>query len=146
VRALTIHLKISVCFATILLGTFFTLCWLVGDTTESHYMNLAIFVLGWAVGWLAGTLVAPYDPGETTLFMRLSKAISAFVSGYLVAKIDDLTKAVLAPEFLLQPLNGFRAMMFFSVAIVVTIVVFFARRYSDWHKTSGSLLGTGGKG
>src|SRR5215470_11365356 len=57
------HLKISVGFAGVLLGMLFSLCWLVGDDLESHYINVTVFVVSWALGWLLGTLIAPYDVG-----------------------------------------------------------------------------------
>jgi hypothetical protein len=137
---MTIHLKISILFAAVLLLTLFALCWLLGDMPADHYLNVAVFVSGWACGWLLGTFVAPYDPGESTLFNKLSRAISAFVSGYLVAKIDGLTRAIADPAFILHPLPGFRLMTFVSVAVIVTIVVFFARRYSNWHHPGASVL------
>jgi hypothetical protein len=131
------HLKLSIGFAALLLAITFVLCWLIGSDAESHYINVAVFVFSWALGWLLGTMIAPYDSGEATLFTRVSKAISAFLSGYLLAKIDDLTKALFDPGFILQPLPGFRAMEFISVTTIVMIVVFFARKYSDWHRNAG---------
>lgn len=133
---MTMHLKISIGFATVLLVVLFVLCLLEGDGAESHYINVAVFVFAWAIGWLLGTLIAPYDAGESTMFARVSKAISAFASGYLLAKIDVLTKTLVDPDFIMRPLPGFRAMVFISVTAIVMIVVFFARKYSDWHKVS----------
>ena len=128
------HLRISIGFAVVLLGMLFALCWLVGDDLQSHYINVTVFFVSWALGWLLGTLIAPYDIGEATLFSHISKSVSAFVSGYLLAKIDALIRAAFDPEFILRPLPGFRALLFVSVTIVVMIVVFFARKYTDWHK------------
>lgn len=128
------HLKISIVFAATLLVLLFLLCWRVGGDAETWYLNVGVFVFSWALGWLIGTLVAPYDPAESTMFRNISRALSAFVSGYLLAKIDPLVGAIFRPEFILQPVHGFRAIVFFSVTAVVTIVVFFARKYTNWHR------------
>ncbi len=134
------HLKLSIALATLLLAIVFALCWLIGSDAESHYINVAVFVFSWALGWLLGTMIAPYDSGEATVFSRVSKAISAFLSGYLLAKIDGLTRELFDPGFILQPLPGFRALEFLSVTAIVMIVVFIARKYSDWHRSTGETV------
>jgi hypothetical protein len=134
---MTIHLKISIAFATLMLLIVFGLCFVIGGDAQSHYLNIAVFVFSWALGWLLGTMIAPYDSGEATLFSRVSKAVSAFASGYLLAKMDELTKSLFDPAFILQPVVGFRALEFASVTTIIMIVVFFARKYSDWHRLRG---------
>lgn len=141
---MTHQLKISVLFATILLVTMFTLCWMVGDTPGDHYINLAVFVCAWATGWALGTFIAPYDGAETALFGRLSQALGAFVSGFVLAKLNSLSKVLVDPEFILRPLPGFRVLTFFSVTIIVTIVVFIARHYATWHRKASLTLEVSG--
>lgn len=133
---MTHQLKISVLFATILLLAMFALCWKIGDQPSDHYLNVAFFVCGWATGWAIGTFVAPYDGNETALFGRMAQAVGAFVSGFLLARLDALGKLLTNPDFILQPLPGFRLLTFCSVTIVITIVVFIARRYATWQRAA----------
>jgi NADH:ubiquinone oxidoreductase subunit 6 (subunit J) len=50
---------------------------------------LSYAVLGAAVGWCAGMLIAPY-PDEVERFAKFSKTVSAFVTGYLVSKVETV--------------------------------------------------------
>ncbi len=137
---MTHQLKISVLFATVLLTSMFGLCWMIGETPADHYLNVAFFVCGWATGWAIGTFIAPYDGSETALFGRMAQAVGAFVSGFLLARLDALGKLLTDPEFILRPLPGFRLLTFCSVTIVITIVVFIARRYATWHRAASLSL------
>jgi hypothetical protein len=46
-------------------------------------------VLGAAAGWCGGMLIAPY-PEEKERFAKFLKTLSAFLTGYLVSKIETL--------------------------------------------------------
>ena len=137
-RGIHPHLATSLGFAAVLLGVLFALCFEFGVDSESHEatapLNLAVFVAGWATGWVAGTLVAPYDEGEATLFSRISKAIWAFASGYLLGKIDPLFSSLRESKVIpLSDLTMFRILLYLSVTVIVMLVVFFARKYGRWH-------------
>jgi hypothetical protein len=135
------HLITSVGFAALLLTILFILCFQFSESgqalsdTNPVVINLALFVGGWAFGWVLGTLVAPYDENEATLFSSISKAASAFVSGYLLAKIDPLVTYLLDPKAGFSSLFVFRVILLISVTIIIMLVVFFARKYTDWHRS-----------
>jgi hypothetical protein len=46
--------------------------------------------LGASIGWAAGILSAPYGNKESNLFKAYGKLAYAFVTGFLVAKIDRI--------------------------------------------------------
>jgi hypothetical protein len=95
-------------------------------------INIAIFAAGWATGWVAGTLVAPYDEHEATLFSQISKGIWGFISGYLLAKLDPIFSSV-RDSGGLSDLLTFRIILYLTVATIIMLIVFFARKYTKWH-------------
>lgn len=120
----------SMITAALLAGTLVFLAVLIGESSSSRYINVALLVLGACGGWLVGTVVSPYDQKEEQTFLTYTKAFTAFISGYAVAKIDKVVEAIFAPEFLLQPLSGFRVIGFVSAFIIAMLITFFFRRYA----------------
>ena len=53
------------------------------------WLNILICIFGSIVGWSAGMLVSP-KTGEERQFSEFRKAISAFISGFVLAKLDLL--------------------------------------------------------
>lgn len=138
IRKMERPIMISYAFAVILLISLFVLCFeFVPDDVDYRRtisLNIAIFVAGWACGWMAGTLFAPYDENESKLFSQVSKGIWGFVSGYILAKFDKVYGILKDSGVIpLDSLSGFRTILFISVLIIVLLVVFFARKYSHWH-------------
>jgi len=54
-----------------------------------RWLNILICIFGSIVGWSVGMLISP-RPGETQQFSEFRQAISAFVSGFVLAKLDLL--------------------------------------------------------
>lgn len=95
--------------------------------------DLAILcaLLGIAIGWLVGTLISPYG-SETKQFATFGKVVSAFLTGFLVSKVDSIftllsrddyhnliTEHMVIRRFLIAVTTGFLSMM----------VVFISRQY-----------------
>src|SRR6516164_10178858 len=53
-------------------------------------INLVILIAGGLVGWVVGMLITPVSPKEQAVFSDTGRALSIFVAGYLVAKIDRI--------------------------------------------------------
>jgi len=97
-------------------------------------MALVAALVGTAMGWAAGVLVAPYE-GEEKRFRRFSKSIAGFISGYAVAKIDRVF------DLLLDKTNGAPAILDLRLQrtfwlslgcfVVTALIVFVARTYGD---------------
>ncbi len=103
---------------------------LIGESASQRYLNLALLILGATTGWLVGTVVSPYTQEEEAKFSAYTKAITVFASGYAVAKIDKAIEVVFAPDFLFQPLVGFRVIAFTSSCILSMLVTFIFRKYA----------------
>lgn len=61
-------------------------------TKEEWSLNLLLCLFGLAVGWSVGVLLSPMTAIEETWFTRYGKALSAFVTGFVLAKIDPLLR------------------------------------------------------
>jgi hypothetical protein len=102
----------------------------IAELWAQAYMNLALLILGAASGWLVGIVVSPYTKAEETTFSTYTKAFTAFASGYAVAKIDKTVEAIFAPDFLLEPLAGFRVIAFVSSFLLSMLITFGFRSYA----------------
>ncbi len=102
----------------------------VTSTPQDRYINLGVLVLGAMIGWVLGIVVTPYDRTESSRFAQVAKIVSVFLSGYLVAKIDPLVTRLLAPELILQPVNGARAVLLLGGLLSGLIVTFVFRTYA----------------
>ena len=116
--------------AGIILITLVILSFFIKENEEDKWINLAIVVLGVSIGWLFGMYISPYGKGEEQKFTEYATAVSAFVSGYLLAKIDGLITKLLSPEQILRPVAGFRLIAGFSTVIVTMLVTYVVRAYA----------------
>jgi uncharacterized membrane protein YqaE (UPF0057 family) len=71
------------------------LVWIASKIGGDFHLNLLICLLGFIIGWILGTLASPYSKTESTQFLSLSQAISAFISGYLISKLDRFLEVTL---------------------------------------------------
>jgi hypothetical protein len=72
---------------TVILGLIVGIVLLVHWEDDLGWLSAA---LGALIGWAAGILSAPYNTRESTQFRVYGKVASAFITGFLVAKIDRI--------------------------------------------------------
>jgi len=63
------------------------------DITDFAY-NLAAATCGLAVGTIAGIIISPSSKDESSEFSLLTKAVSTFLTGYILANLKDISKQV----------------------------------------------------
>jgi small basic protein len=73
----------------ILGGAAFATCIVISCFIPSWWLNVAICMLGFGLGWNVGFLLSPF-PNEKIEFQVVAKAITAFLGGFVVAKLDAL--------------------------------------------------------
>ena len=136
-------LIITLIIAIGIVGVMWYLCYRVGSNPPAdHLINLAILIASIAIGWLFGTFISPDTPDEEARFSRLGTAIKAFVSGYLVSKMDKLFTVIFDPDKLFQNLPMFRFLLFVTGLIVAALVTYVLREYVLPSPTTGAVTTT----
>jgi hypothetical protein len=77
-----------------LLGAaFYIFCFVIAFRIEPRsewWLNVLLCMFGGVLGWFVGTLVSPMTGAEETRFVQYSRALSAFVTGFVAAKLEFL--------------------------------------------------------
>ena len=81
---LRVNLKLTMSFTT---AAVFAICLVILLVIWRDSMILLGALVGTALGWAVGVLLAPY-PQEQKHFHRLSKGVAGFLGGYVAAKLD----------------------------------------------------------
>jgi len=88
-------------------------------------------VLGTAIGWLTGTMISPYE-SEKQQFESFAKVLAAFVTGFLVSKVNAIFDLLLKDEYRQLISNGMvlrRMMIGLTCALIAMMAVFVSRQY-----------------
>jgi hypothetical protein len=104
------------------------LCDLIHFGDWLAWLSLA---LGLAAGWAAGILFAPYH-SERDRFREYVKLVSAFLTGYVVSKIDRLFELWLDPAhglLLLNPIFANRVLVCVTSFLLAAVSTYVARKY-----------------
>jgi xanthosine utilization system XapX-like protein len=92
-------------------------------------LNLVILISGGLVGWVVGMLITPVSPKEQAVFSETGKALSTFVMGYLVAKIDRIFDVAMKKDDNVNALFVGRLLMFVSMFALGILATFVWRSY-----------------
>ena len=111
----------------LIVTAFLVLGWLLSEDVPQRIATTGGILFGIALGWLFGVFLSPYDERDQLAFTRAGKAVTAFLSGYALAKVDRLVDAMLAPALVTQLVPGFRALAFGSSFIVALILTYLFR-------------------
>jgi hypothetical protein len=119
----------------------------LGKKDNTRSINFLICLLGALIGWVIGILATPLDMAETSRFLTLGQAISAFVSGYLVSKLDRFFEKALFTSDGIQPVAWQRMGLFAASLLLMMTIVFVNRSYvhtpsSQRNAPSSSPVGT----
>ena len=75
----------------ILLGAiFYAACLVIALFLERWWLNVLLCMLGGVLGWFVGILGSPASRVQSTRFLEYRRALSAFVSGFVLARLDVL--------------------------------------------------------
>jgi len=113
------------------------LIWIASKIGGPFHHNLLICLLGFIIGWILGTLASPYSKSESARFLSLSQVISAFVSGYLISKLDRfLEETLFTKAGEVQNHAWIRAGLFAATLLITTLIVFINRTYYQAARTN----------
>jgi hypothetical protein len=104
-------------------GVCFRIAWILDDRP----LNTLIVLSACIAGWTAGMLLSP-DPNEQPLFSGIGKAISTFLSGFLLAKLDMLFQGAMAKDAI-QSLFISRMLLFATPFLICLQFTYVGRQY-----------------
>jgi hypothetical protein len=90
------------------------------------WLNILTCLFGSTIGWWAGILISP-DPAEQGRFSDFRKAVSAFLSGFLLAKLDLLFQGALAHDLAASPIFIGRVFLFATTCLICAQFTYVAR-------------------
>ena len=107
-------------------------CMELGRTTDGKLGYALVGLTGMLTGWGCGMYFAPYKE-ELGKFLTIGQAVSAFVSGYLVSKVDRFLEASLFPTEGVMAGDWFGAAIFAAAFLNAALVVYSNRSYFREH-------------
>jgi len=102
-------------------------CTLLGQSTPILHVLLCLF--GGALGWVIGIAISPLDAGEKKQFSDWVKAITALISGYVVAKLDTILQSAWSAAAGDHELLVARLLLFGTCFLLTALFTFVGRRY-----------------
>ena len=100
----------------------------IGGNTAT---NQLLIVLGILLGWVVGLLATPFTEVDRQDFAALQKAIYAFMTGYLLSKVDRFLERILFRDGKEPDQLVWKQAALFTGALVTTALIQFTwRRYA----------------
>ncbi len=101
------------------------------DTGDFAY-SIAAATFGLTLGWVLGIVISPTSKDEAGEFSMLTKAVSTFITGYVLANLKGITKEDLV-HFLSRPEVPFRLMIGTASCLSALATIFVIRRAEAMH-------------
>jgi hypothetical protein len=92
------------------------------------WLNLLCIIFGGTFGWIVGILTTPKTSVERRQFIRYGQAITAFASGFVVAKFDKAIESAIASRGINDVLIA-RLLLFGSAFCLGALFTFVGRRF-----------------
>jgi len=107
------------------------LCIVLGRDRAEVGLNLLVALLGALSGWALGMFFSPIDAQDARRLQFVGKTVGAFISGYLLAKIDPfLAEQVKLATETPSRVNWIRVGLCAASGLLGAVVVFVNRAYS----------------
>lgn len=101
------------------------LLWIAAKAGTSITLNYLLVIFGGATGWAMGILLTPANTEEKTMFSEYGKALSAFFSGYVLAKLGPAWDKITWDTTFFT-----RALLFLGSFSVFLLLLFVVRYYT----------------
>ncbi|SEA76385.1 hypothetical protein [Variovorax sp. YR216] len=99
------------------------------DDPQAIYANRLAALIGGLCGWIIGVAFEPFA-GEETHFKEIWRVVSAFLSGYVVSKLDRYLEGVLFPVGKETRDSWSRLGLFVASLLLAAVTVFLNRLYA----------------
>jgi hypothetical protein len=100
------------------------------EDQASRSANRLIAAIGALCGWIIGIAFAPFSDTEKSHFASIASTVSAFLSGYVVSKVDRFIEGVLFPIGDATRESWTRVGLFTGALLLAAITVFINRLYA----------------
>jgi hypothetical protein len=108
------------------------LCIVLGADRSAIGLNLLVTLLGALAGWALGMFFSPIDERDAKRLQFVGKTVGAFVSGYLLGKVDPfLAEQVKRATETPSDVNWVRVGLCAAAGLLGAVVVFVNRAYSS---------------
>ena len=101
----------------------------VGVTRVARIDLGRLMITGGLFGWTVGILLTPVSPNERKRFSEYGKAITTFLSGYVVARADKFFNSATADVATVTTLLANRLFLFVSASLLGALATFVWRSY-----------------
>jgi len=102
-------------------------CFASSTNLQDRIPNVLLAVFGALCGWALGIFFSPFSAQEHSLVFSAGQAISAFVSGYVLSKLDRFLEGHLFEKS--TPTSWVRMAIFACSLLLVMVTVFSNRLY-----------------
>jgi hypothetical protein len=95
---------------------------------EGVIVNLLVMIIGALAGWVCAIVVTPYSVSEASKFGSVAKAVSAFLSGYVLSKLDRFLEKVLFGAGGIPTAESWQMLGLFVGAFLIGFLAIFTSR------------------
>jgi hypothetical protein len=119
--------RVGILLGYVLGGTGWLACFAVATQVGGEiWLNILFCLFGSTIGWWAGILISP-DPTELGRFSSFRKAVSAFLTGFVLAKLDLLFQGAVAHNLASSPVFIGRIFLFATTTMICAQFTYVAR-------------------
>ena len=120
----------------IILGAIFYLaCFAIAFKLDRWWLNILLCLSGGVLGWFVGILGSPTSRVESDAFGEYRRALSAFISGFLLARLD-----VLISQFNLEKVGD--PYLFVARALLFATTFFLSVQFTFMTRLTGRKKGS----
>ena len=113
------------------------LCFALSDSKIDPSINILIVMIGVILGWPVGVYFSPINKEDEKRLSVIGKSAAAFVSGYLLSKIEPIIQAqVEVAKSDITSMPWLQLGLFLSAFLLSSVLVFEGRSYAFIDKTT----------
>jgi hypothetical protein len=99
------------------------------SNSTSRWVNVLVLITATLLGWCGGILLTPHNSSEQKRFTEYGAAISTFLSGFVLAKVDRVFEDTFDDAGLLSDTAIARTLIFASGFLLGGLFTFISRLY-----------------
>ncbi len=115
-------------------GLAYIACFAISAQVEKWWLNVLLCRFGGILGWCVGMFISPLNKNEKLEFSEYGKAVSAFLSGFVIAKLDRVFVGINTNDVLTAILIA-RLLLFGTTFCLGLQFTFVGRRYFQTAET-----------